>query len=1015
MTVLVFLLSGAMVAWALDGALGLSFTAKAVPVEQARQEPVRTPRAAPTLRAITGVTGTRLRLAGEAVGDALAARGRAAPAIRTSRDDVAAGDALAVRVGGLSGGGSDERYRLRRTGRGYVLDAASAAGAAAGLYRFADRVRGGEDVQADRGRVVAPKLGLRLIDTGAVGLDADRARFVGGKDYSLNSDVVGRALLPRAPWVDGAEVGRIGQQFRTLVRHAVRDGYNGVVVPGFLEYVTFSGVGDGRSVYPADDVHVARARAMVKAFAPVWRYAHEAGMRVYFQTDMLALSPPLRRYLEREFGRLDTENPKLWSVYAAGLEELFHAMPFASGVMIRTGEGGSAYRLPGWDYTSAIEVTTAGSVRAMLRSLLGAAERAGGDREVIFRTWSVGVGAVGDLHTNPASYRAVLDGMDDPRLIVSTKYSQGDFYSHLPLNPTLLGGSQRRIVEFQARREFEGQGALPDDLAELEQTALRRFLSANPHIEGVWTWAQTGGPLYAGPRSLYLRTGFWQLWDVNVYLTARLAQDPETDVAKARTAWIRRTFSDDPATVAAIGRILGLSRATITKGLYIGPYADTSAKALGLEPPPMMWIFEWDIATGDSAALSSIYAATRTRMPEALADAQRAVELSRRQQRLLSGTDPGTWRDAQLRERFADALAYQTNLLTVLGEYRGAVLWHQRWLDTGSADASRRWHAAEHRFRAAAKDHEQRYGDDLALPAYNFTAADGGLRRADRDPAMAWWARALLLALLLTAVAAVTLRRLPGAAGVRALLTASLRPWQVRTLPEPPGRLDRLVVWMLPGLVLVLSRAVQTWFLAPVHVAVTMGAWVVFAGVLRCAVGRHGYRLAAAVGGAALLRTLLLLGVLAVRGPGFYWFGFWTSAAGRFLYVMVAWALFLWVCAAAWWALRLGYRLSARRAWGWLLGAVGSTVSVGALVAWAVGTETSLSTWNDQMALLPWGLHRILGLTEYLGIPGTVPRTLTVAAAVVTVASALLVTVRRRGESAEETSGAERRAGQVSR
>ncbi|MFE3518983.1 hypothetical protein [Streptomyces sp. NPDC059166] len=1004
-TVLVFLLSGVLVAWALDGALGLSFTRKAVPVERSGSAPADPPRPAPTVRAVTGIAGTRLQLAGQAVGEALAARGAHAPTLRPDRDAKPAGDELTVRVGSLSGAGSAERYRLTRTGHGYVLDTASAAGAAAGLYRFADRVRGGDDVLADRGRVVSPRLGLRLIDTGAVGLDDDPARFAGGGDYSLNSDVVGTALLPKAPWVDPAGAARIGAQFRALVRHALRDGYNAVVVPGFLEYVTFSGVGDGRAVYPTGDVHVARARAMLDAFAPVWRYAHEAGMRVYFQTDMLALSPPLRRYLEHEFGGLHTDDPDLWSVYAAGLRELYDAMPFASGLMIRTGEGGSAYRLPGWDYTSAIEVTTAGAVRAMLRSLLAATARDGGDGEVIFRTWSVGVGAVGDLHTSPASYAKVLDGIDDPRLIVSTKYSQGDFYSHLPLNPTLLGGSQRRIVEFQARREFEGQGALPDDLTELHRTALRRFLSANPHVEGVWTWAQTGGPLYAGPRSLYLRTGFWQLWDVNVYLTARLAQDPDTDVARARAAWIRRTFSDDPATVSAVERILALSRPVITQGLYIRPYADTSARALGLEPPPMMWIFEWDIATGDSAALSSIYAATRAGLPQALADGRRAVELSRRQERLLAGTDPGTWSDPRLRDRLAAALAYQSDLLTVLGDYRGAVLWHQRWLDTGSADASTRWHAAEKSFRAAAEDHRRRYGSDLDLPAYNFTAAELGLRRADRDPAMAWWARALLLVLLLAAVAAVTLRGMPGAAGVRALSAAALRPWRVGAPADPPGRLDRAVVWLLPGLVLLASRAVFTWAEAPAHLTVTLGAWAVFVGVLRCAAGRHGYRLAAAVGGAAVLRTLPLLGVLAVRGPGFYWSGFWTSASGRFLYVTVAWALFLWVFAAAWWALRAGYGLSGRRAWGWLLAAAGGAASVCGALVWATGAEASLSTWNDQMALLPWGLHRILGLTEYLGIPATLPRTFTLTAAFAAVTGLLLLTVRHKGARANRTGG----------
>ncbi|NED52538.1 hypothetical protein G3I24_16755, partial [Micromonospora aurantiaca] len=98
--------------------------------------------------------------------------------------------------------------------------------------------------------------------------------------------------------------------------------------------------------------------------------------------------------------------------------------------------------------------------------------------------------------------------------------------SHLPLNTTLLTGEQKRIVEFQSRREFEGFGALPNDLGGLHQEALRTFLAKNPHVVGLWNWTQDGGPLRAGPMTLYLRTGFWQMWDLNVYLTARLAWDP---------------------------------------------------------------------------------------------------------------------------------------------------------------------------------------------------------------------------------------------------------------------------------------------------------------------------------------------------------------------------------------------------------------------------------------------------------------------------------------------------------
>ena len=111
--------------------------------------------------------------------------------------------------------------------------------------------------------------------------------------------------------------------------------------------------------------------------------------------------------------------------------------------------------------------------------------------------------------------------------------------------------------------------------------------------------------------TLYLRTGFWQLYDLNTYGIARLAWDPTADPAQVTADWVRQVLSDDPATAAAISAALARSREAITRGLYIGPYAEQSVKALGLEPPPMMWIFEWDIVTGDSAALDSIYAVSR--------------------------------------------------------------------------------------------------------------------------------------------------------------------------------------------------------------------------------------------------------------------------------------------------------------------------------------------------------------------------------------------------------------------
>lgn len=244
-------------AWQVDDALRVTARPADVPVERPVAAAPR-PLAPPPAVASIGVPDDpRLRLAATAVADALVERGR-------SRPTTGATGGLQAR---LEPGLPDEAYRLDP---GPVVVGSTPDGVAAGLYAVADRIRAGAEVVAD-GRVVAPRLGPRLTDLGAVGLPDDPARFAGGADYSLNSDVVGTAVLPDAPFVDQAAVDGISRQFRALVHHALADGYNAVVVPGFLEYVTFDGLG----VHAAGDPHPERAEAMIAAFGPVWRYAHE--------------------------------------------------------------------------------------------------------------------------------------------------------------------------------------------------------------------------------------------------------------------------------------------------------------------------------------------------------------------------------------------------------------------------------------------------------------------------------------------------------------------------------------------------------------------------------------------------------------------------------------------------------------------------------------------------------------------------------------------------------------------
>jgi hypothetical protein len=892
-------------------------------------------------------------------------------------------------------------YRISGTSSAVVIESLDDSGAVRAIYDIAAAIRARASVDSLIGTANLSRLPLRMVDLGAVGVDPDPSQWASGTDYSHVSRAFEDVYLSEPPYIDQDGLGEAYADWEAFLAHSIANGYNAVAWPGFVEYATFDDV-DGGPVYPAGDAHVARALALWEAFGPFWDRAAELGVKVFLRTDMPTLTPAMNEWIVDRFGSLDTEDPALWEVYAQGLDELYAAEPGLSGILIRIGEGGDIYKEPGWDYYSAIAVRTPAAVQAMLETYTAQAEASG--REVIFRTWSVGIGAVGDMHTDPESYHEVLDGIDSPALIVSTKYTLGDYYSWLPLNDTLETGDQRRIVEFQSKREFESLGAFPNDLGPEFQWAMQTLLAANPEIEGIWTWTQDGGPWRAGPMILYLKAGFWQLAELNTMISAAIARDPEADIGQVTVDWAREYFSDDPATVTAIAEAMALSRDAVRQGLYLQPFAEVRAFALGLEPPPQMWLFEWDILTGDTATLDVLYSVIgRERVDEtielgrvALADAERMTEL-------VDATDASTWRDPAMREAFTGALAYEANTLALLAAYREMFLHQAQWHDTRSPEAHAQWQAARYEYVALAADHLERYEGDIDHPAWNLTAAQLGVDRADRDLAMAWFARVLLVLALAWVVigmlsARTSLVGRPGAAAARASWLASTRPWRARESTLGMLRLDRWLLLGVPVALLVATRAVQTSFLSWTHLAVTLGAWAVFALVVRLFVGRRSpWPVIAAVGGVIVLRCIVTLAALSFTGPGGYWFAFWTDPVVRTAYIAVAFALFVWVFVAGGWA--LATQVGVRRAWGMVLAACGAGLTLPAVAVAILGLEPALTAWNDELGLLPWGLARILGITVYLEIPAETAWYAAAFGAALVVVGVLLALPRRRAEA----------------
>jgi hypothetical protein len=982
---LVLLGAGLAVAVVIGDALGI----RTEPSEQMPDPAAAVPAAAasvapPRLGAVRAPSGERMAVALDEL------RGAVADAGRTSGETT-----LTVTVG--TGDPDDDTYRLSGSAGALTVTAASITGGVRGVYDLARAVRTGHAVTEHLGEEVRSRLPFRMVDLGAVGVTPDPAEWAPGTDYSHASRAFEDVLLPDAPYIDAAALDAAYADFDAFVRHSLASGYTALAFPGFVEFVTFDDAPWG-PVYAPGDEHRARALAMRSAFGRFWDRAEALGMKVYLRTDMLALTTPLEAYLERHVGSLDTTDPALWRVYTAGLDELYGAAPSLDGVLVRIGEAGAVYDVEGWDYYSALAVTSVEGVRAMLTALTEQAERT--EREVVFRTWSVGVGAVGDMHTNPESYRAVLDGLDSPALVVSTKYTLGDFYSHLPVNDTLEQGSQRRIVEFQSRREFENYGAFPNDLGPQLQAALQRLLAANDRIEGVWVWTQDGGPWRAGPMTLYLKAGFWQLYELNTQVAGALARDPDADVGRLTADWARQWFSDDPATVQAIGEAMAASRRAVSNGLYIGPFADQRVFALGLEPPPMMWIFEWDILTGDSAVLDVVYAVSHDRLGEAVEEGRAAVADAERMRDRLASTDAATWRDAALRQAFLDTLDYEVDSLRMLGAYREMFLQQAQWHDTGSGAVHAQWAAARDEFERRAAGHLARYDGDVDHPAYNLTAARLGVARADRDLPMAWLARVLLVVGLgWLVLGALGGRRRgphgPVRAAARAAWTAATTPWRAAEATADLGRPGRAVLLAVPVFVLALTRGVQTSFLAPVNSGVLVVAWGAVVAVLLVGLRRRGvWPAVAALGGVVVARCALTLLALAPTGPGGYWFAFWTEPGRRTVYVTVAVALYLWMLVATGWA--AASAVGARRAAGTVVAAVGAGLAVPAVWAAAVGLEASLTAWNDDMGVLPWGMSRILGITVYLGIPADAAWWAAAAGIAVAVVGVLLAVPWRR-------------------
>jgi len=531
--------------------------------------------------------------------------------------------------------------------------------------------------------------------------------------------------LPGAPWVDEAHMLRSVERFERYCDRVAGMGYTGVTLGNLIHLATFDGVPEGRgAVYGPTSPYRLRAERYRAHFRRLIAAAHARGLEVVIETDFPAYTPDLLAYLGPD--GLSNLNPRLWAAHRAAVRELLVDLD-ADALSVRIGEGGGAYDEVGTGYASTVTVTTVADARRLVAETLDAVEdaglRAGEPRRLYFRTWTIGIGELGRLHTSPALYERVFRPFYGRRTLVCVmKHVATDFFDHAPANPTIGRGDVAQVVEFQARREFEGFGLFPNFRGASFREDLER-MRACPQVEGVSVWAANGGFLLRAP-VFYGCHGPDDWIDANVYAYARLVREPDLAPEDAARDWAARRMglsSDDAERVA---RVLARSPEAVRTGLYVGAFARNAPPLFGVDVmPPMMW-FWWTRPIGAHGVQALVYRAVRAAPDAAIAEGEAAVAAVDAMLADAEGLSPSPFRD-----RLLASLGYERSLLGLLAAWRRAFVSHYRFAIDGDEAAHGAWIAALPELERAMVEHEREFGRDRFLPALDLRE----LRRDLRD------------------------------------------------------------------------------------------------------------------------------------------------------------------------------------------------------------------------------------------------------------------------------------------
>jgi hypothetical protein len=358
----------------------------------------------------------------------------------------------------------------------------------------------------------------------------------------------------------------INEELRTFARNVTTQGYNSVTLDD-LAHLAHHPLHE-----PEVTDRISRLREKFTGFFNLLR--DEYNLKVYLTTDVLPMTPAVAAGIG--------DNPLVLSQYYRDLVcQVLDDFPQLSGLILRIGESdGNDVNDP---IRTRLHLRDAKETNRLLRDLLPEFEKR--SRDLIFRTWTVGAHRIGDLIWHRDTLQKTLAGLDSPRLIVSMKHGESDFFRYLPLNRAFFRVQQRKIIELQARREYEGAGEYPSFIG-WDCQRFAEELAGAENIIGMSVWCQTGG-WHRFRRRAFLESSNRDIWiRLNTAAAITVFKKHETP-EKA----VESVVGTENAT--AVIELLKASEILIADLLYISDFARQKLYFRRVRIPPLLHVY-WD-------------------------------------------------------------------------------------------------------------------------------------------------------------------------------------------------------------------------------------------------------------------------------------------------------------------------------------------------------------------------------------------------------------------------------------